>query len=305
MRSKRTTFALAQDYMSLCINENTVKSMPFEQLALLIESATTIQIVKALLDRFESRFLLYVPSGSSSPEDIDHLLKRLSSPRKRTPGKKSRVMENKGSARFPSSGAGKLSRYPVRAVLCAYMILGHPNAVFSEHGEREVALSRAAADLTRELEVLLKVILDSTKSVLMSKYPSPDVLFHDSENHKSSALPQSTPEKTFRNQLSIFDAVWRSYLYCFVVWKVKDARLLEDDLVRASCQLELSMMQTCKLTSEGKALNPSHDMRAIQKQVLIGVLSFFIGLFFCYSLYYGYKKYNTHPFFYFYCSCDE
>lgn len=262
MRSKRTTFALAQDYMSLCINENSVKSMPFEQLAHLIESATTIQTVKALLDRFESRLLLHVPSGSSSPEDIDHLLKRLSSPRKRTPGKKSRVMENKGSARVSSSGASKLSRYPVRAVLCAYMILGHPNAVFSERGEREVALSKAAADLTREFEVLLKVTLDSTKSVLMTKYSSPD------EDQKSSA-PQSPPEKNFRNQLSIFDAVWRSYLYCFVVWKVKDARLLEDDLVKAACQLELSMMQTCKLTSEGEALNLSHDMRAIQKQVLI------------------------------------
>lgn len=269
MRSKRTTFAIAQDYLSLCINENTVKSMPFEQLALLIESATTIQTVKALLDRLESRFLLYVPSGSSSAEDIDHLLKRLSSPRKRTPpGKKNRVMENKSSARVSSSGAGKLSRYPVRAVLCAYMILGHPNAVFSEHGEREVALSKAAENLAREFEVLIKVILDSNKSILMSKYPSQDILFHDLENHKSSAS-QSPPEKTFRDQLSIFDAVWRSYLYCFVVWKVKDARLLEDDLVRAACQLELSMMQTCKLTSEGEALNLSHDMRAIQKQVLI------------------------------------
>lgn len=269
MRSKRTTFALAQDYMSLCINENTVKSMPFEQLALLIESATTIQTVKSLLDRFESRLLLHVPSGSSCPEDIDHLLKRLSSPRKRTPSsKKSRVMEKKGSPRVSSSGAGKLSRYPVRVVLCAYMILGHPNAVFREHGEREVALSKAASDFTREFEVLLKVILDSTKSVLMTKYSSPDVLFHDLEDHTSSA-PQSLPEKNFRNQLSIFDAVWRSYLYCFVVWKVKDARLLEDDLVKAACQLELSMMQTCKLTSEGEALNLSHDMRAIQKQVLI------------------------------------
>lgn len=288
MRCKRTTFALAEDYMALCINENTIKSMPFEQLALLIESATTIQTVKALLDRFESRFLLYMPSSSSNPEDIDHLLKRLSSPRKRTPpGKKSRVMENKGSARVSSSGAGKLSRYPVRAVLCAYMILGHPNAVFSEQGEREVELSRAAADLTREFEVLIKVILDGSESALMSKYRSPDVLFHDLENHESSA-PQSPPEKTFRNQLSIFDAAWRSYLYCFVVWKVKDARLLEDDLVRAACQLELSMMQTCKLTSEGEAVNLSHDMRAIQKQVLISVLNFIIGSFCLNFPYYDY-----------------
>lgn len=272
MRCKGTTLALAQEYMALGINEKTVRSMPFEQLAHLIESATTLQNVKALLDRFESRFLLYQPSSSSNPENIDHLLKRLSSPRKRSPpGKKSRVTDNKGSSRVLSSATGKLSRYPVRAVLCAYMILGHPNAVFSEHGEREVALSKAAADLAREFELLIKVTLDGANSVLMSKHPSTDVPFHDLENHKQAAI-QSPPEKTFRKQLSIFDAVWRSYLYCFVVWKVKDARLLENDLVRAACQLELSMMQTCKLTSEGEAINLSHDMRAIQKQVLIRLL---------------------------------
>ncbi|XP_020578081.1 uncharacterized protein LOC110023145 isoform X2 [Phalaenopsis equestris] len=267
VKCKRTTFALAQEYMTLGINEKSVKSMPFEQLAHLIESTTTLQTARALLDRFESRFFLHQPSSSSSPENIDHLLKRLSSPRKRSPpGKRSRAKDDKCSSGVSSSGAGKLSRYPVRAVLCAYMILGHPNAVFSEHGEREVALSRAAVDLTREFELLIKVILDGANSVLMLKHPSPGVLFHDSETHKQSAT-QSQSEKTFKNQLSIFDAVWRSYLYCFVVWKVKDARLLEDDLVRAACQLELSMMQTCKLTFEGETHNLSYDMRAIQKQV--------------------------------------
>jgi hypothetical protein len=53
-----------------------------------------------------------------------------------------------------------------------------------------------------------------------------------------------------------------------VVWKVKDARLLEEDLVRAACKLELSMMQTCKLTVDGQSSNNlTHDMKAIQKQV--------------------------------------
>ena len=42
--------------------------------------------------------------------------------------------------------------------------------------------------------------------------------------------------------LQRFDKAWCSYLNCFVVWKVKDARLLEEDLVRAACQLELSMI---------------------------------------------------------------
>jgi hypothetical protein len=52
------------------------------------------------------------------------------------------------------------------------------------------------------------------------------------------------------------------------VWKVKDAQSLEEDLVRAACQLELSMIQKCKLTPEGSTDALTHDMKAIQKQVL-------------------------------------
>ena len=68
--------------------------------------------------------------------------------------------------------------------------------------------------------------------------------------------------------LQRFDKAWCSYLNCFVVWKVKDARLLEEDLVRAACQLELSMIQTCKMmTPKGDNDALTHDMKAIQKQV--------------------------------------
>ncbi|KAB5574415.1 hypothetical protein DKX38_001609 [Salix brachista] len=57
-------------------------------------------------------------------------------------------------------------------------------------------------------------------------------------------------------------------LNCFVVWKVKDAQSLEGDLVRAACKLELSMIQKCKLTPGGSNDVLTHDMKAIQKQVL-------------------------------------
>ena len=78
----------------------------------------------------------------------------------------------------------------------------------------------------------------------------------------------------FGAQLAAFDAAWFAYLYRFVAWKVKDARVLEDDLVRDACKLELSMMQTCKVAAgaaedgqppSGPAL--THDMEAIRQQV--------------------------------------
>ncbi|KAG4402522.1 hypothetical protein GLYMA_02G216425v4 [Glycine max] len=50
VRQKRTTFTFTKAYDVLGINEKSVKSMPFEQLALLIESASTLQTVKNLLD---------------------------------------------------------------------------------------------------------------------------------------------------------------------------------------------------------------------------------------------------------------
>ncbi|KAK8921917.1 hypothetical protein KSP39_PZI019957 [Platanthera zijinensis] len=269
VRYRRTTFTLVQEYVALGVNENTVKTMPFDHFASLIESATTLQTVKALLDRFESRLSLYQSSGSDSPENIDHLLKNLSSPKKRaSPANKSRTVPNKVPAKISRSGASKHTRYPVRAVLCAYMILGHPKAVFSEQGEHEVALSSAALEFIQEFELLINYILDGASRAPKSKLRSLDVLFVDSMNREPFSM-ESSPEKSFRDRLSTFDAVWRSYLHFFVVWKGKDARLLEDDLVRAACQLELSMMQTCKLTSEGKTqtLNLSHDMMAIQEQV--------------------------------------
>jgi hypothetical protein len=49
-----------------------------------------------------------------------------------------------------------------------------------------------------------------------------------------------------------------------VLWKVKDAKSLEEDLIRVACQLEVSMLQKCKITS-GDEDDASHDSKAIHK----------------------------------------
>ncbi|KAK9134670.1 hypothetical protein Syun_014000 [Stephania yunnanensis] len=259
MRSRRTTFSLVKDHEALGINETFVKVMPFEQLALRIESAENLQTVKALLDRLEYRLVLSQAatvgaSKSSNLSDIDHLLQRLASPKRRSPrdsAMKGRAIKKTGPSREGSQNQAKLSRYPVRVFLCAYMILGHPDAVFNGQGEREITLSQSASDLVHEFELLINIILDGS-----------------SLNTEQLSANMSSSRRKFRTQLQSFDAAWCSYLYNFVVWKVKDARSLEEDLVRAACQLELSMMQTCKLKAEGDIDSLSHDMKAIQKQVM-------------------------------------
>ncbi|GAB2245225.1 hypothetical protein Droror1_Dr00000718 [Drosera rotundifolia] len=258
VKSKGTTYSLAKAYEALSINEKSVCSMPFEQLARRIESESTIRTVKSLLDRFETRLTVKQTSESgnlSGLENIDHLLKRVGTPKRRGVTKLS--SRSSGTKKTAPIGKGtkskhRVSRYPVRIVLCAYMILGHPDAVLSGNGEHEHALAESAVKFIQELEKLIKVVLQNR--IITSHHGNPVVRDHSI---------------TFKCQLEAFDKAWCSYLYHFVVWKVKDARSLEEDLVRAACQLELSMMRTCKLTPEGVQGDLTHDMKAIQKQVVV------------------------------------
>ncbi|KAL4302872.1 hypothetical protein GQ457_10G021320 [Hibiscus cannabinus] len=254
VRQRKTTLELAKAFDSLKINENSVKSMPFEQLALLIESVSTLQTVKALLDRIESRIKASRDAGASSHlsslDNIDHLLKRVATPKRTTPrtSLRSREVKRVVSGREAAKSLTTSSRYPVRVFLCAYMILGHPEAVLSGQGEREIALANSAEVFVREFELLVKIILEGAI-----------------QSSDETALSRRL---TFRSQLAAFDKAWCSYLSCFVVWKVKDARSLEEDLIRAACHLELSMIQKCKLTPGGDNTPLTHDMKAIQRQVM-------------------------------------
>uniref|UniRef100_A0A1D1YR82 T-complex protein 11 n=1 Tax=Anthurium amnicola TaxID=1678845 RepID=A0A1D1YR82_9ARAE len=260
VKLRKTTLSLAEAYKALEINEDLVRSIPFGQLACCIEAAKTLETTKALLDRLVSRLMLPWSFSQSGPENIDHLLKHVASSKKRVSTDKETQGRGQTKRAFGkelrSHEPCNLSRYPVRAVLCAYMIFGHPDVVFSKHGEHEIALVDSATSFIQEFESLINLILIGPDSVPLSRRSSPDM--------SSTQLPK---QQTFRSQLAAFDAAWCSYLHRFVAWKVKDARLLEEDLVRVACQLELSMMQKCKLSPEGKSPDLSHDMRAIQKQV--------------------------------------
>ncbi|CDO97570.1 unnamed protein product [Coffea canephora] len=253
---RKTSLQLAKSYNALNINKSSVTALPFEKLALMIESGSTLKTTKALLDRLEIRYVLSRAFAStpspSSWNDIDHLLKRVASPKRRATPRKSmgsREARKQGSSKQAPKTPPKLSRYQVRVVLCAYMILGHPASVFSGHGDREIALAESAEKFVREFELLVEIMLYGPR---------------ENSNNPDHA---STRRLNFRSQLAAFDSAWCSYLNSFVVWKVKDAESLEEDLVRAACHLELSMIQTCKMTPEGESGSLTHDMKAIQRQV--------------------------------------
>lgn len=282
-RSRRTTFMLAQDYAACKINHQSVVSLPFEDLAARITSLATLRSVKALLARIESRFMLSATSGSYVA-NIDHLLKRLS-PTSRKAGNRAGQRLMKGTSVNGSMRDGaraqisattrkgnppqkteekEMERYPARVFLCAYMIIGHPEAVFSSRGEHETALSEAALKLVPEFEKLVSIILDGPASMSATGPSSPSF----ADEKKANWDGECSGVKRFAAQLVEFDGAWCSYLFQFVAWKVQDARLLEEDLIRVACQLELSMQQKCNIPSEGLGADASHDNQAIQKQVL-------------------------------------
>ncbi|KAJ0257652.1 T-complex protein 11 [Hirschfeldia incana] len=241
---KKTTLDLARDYDALKISE----SLPFEQLAVLLESPATLRAVNSLLNRFQVR--LEASKNVTQPlvmDNIDHLLRRVATPRRKMTPSTPRIRKGKRvtPSRTVAMTSPKMSRYPVRVVLSAFMILGHPDAVFNGQGDQEAALNDSAKGFVREFKLLIKVIKEGPVKMSVGE----------------SKL------RTLRSQLDLFDKAWCGFLNSFVIWKVKDARLLEDDLVRAACQLELSMIQKCKITPEGDDVMLTHDKKAIQIQV--------------------------------------
>ncbi|KAH0664254.1 hypothetical protein KY284_029185 [Solanum tuberosum] len=232
---RRTTFSLAKAYMTRDINKKSVEGMPFEQLAVKMGSSATIQNAKTLLDRLEYRISirheLLGPRDVLCFENINHLLERAAS-----------SVPARGEVAAPV----KLPRYPVRVVLCAYMILGHPGSVFTAKGQSEFALAESAGTFVKEFELLLKIIVGGPIK---------------------STEEESPVRLAFSSQLKAFDKAWCSYLFHFVMWKVKDVKLLEEDLISTACQLELSLMQTCKQIM-GDYDDLTAEFSSFQRQVI-------------------------------------
>ncbi|KAF2290893.1 hypothetical protein GH714_016287 [Hevea brasiliensis] len=83
-----------------------------------------------------------------------------------------------------------------------------------DKAECEITLAESAVSFVREFELLVEIIIDGP--------------IQFSRERIASAIPS---QKTFRFQLEARDKAWCHYLRRFVTWKLKDAKLLEEDLV--------------------------------------------------------------------------
>lgn len=176
-----------------------LRAAPFEDVCKALQGRELLRDAAALLDKADAKLAAQAgrPRGST-----DHLLRRL-----------------------PAT-----KRFPERVVLCAVMIVSHPEEVFNQvGGTREVELQRAAAKFLAELDALVAAGCGS------------------------------------RALLRSFDEAWELYLDQFVAWKAADATALEADLVGVAVELLRSMFRKCGTVDRSVPL--SHDKEAIIEQV--------------------------------------
>ncbi|KAJ8759620.1 hypothetical protein K2173_009267 [Erythroxylum novogranatense] len=210
------------------------RTMTTRSCSLYAERTTTIQTVKAFVGRLESRLMISeaVIGNMCNRANIDHLLQHVAFPTHRDSSSKvfgRRVKSIKPGNRQAQKPV-KLSRYLVRVLVCAYMIIGHPDIVFSGQSENETTLAESAANFIREFELLIKIIINGPIRCT----------------------------KDFQVTIGSFDRAWCFYLHHFVDWKSEDAKLLERDLVRAACQLELSKQEVEMLERQASEKNHMH-----------------------------------------------
>ena len=122
-----------------------------------------------------------------------------------------------------------LERYPTRVFMCAYMVLRHPEVVFSRLGDGERSLAAAAQHLVAAFEAVLHRVLE-----VQSLRPASAASTEPSEGGLASEA-STGPEATFGLLLGAWDQAWGLYLQQFAAWKSTDAANLEVGQHRLVC----------------------------------------------------------------------
>ncbi|GLI67561.1 hypothetical protein VaNZ11_011759, partial [Volvox africanus] len=188
-----------------------------------------------------------------------------------------------------------LERYPPRVLLCGFMVVRHPEVVFSSSGPRETALAAAARDLVERLEALLeRIIVVPAEPPSTAAEPAGPLPPSPSYNIAASPVARGMEEllrrrraaaaqggsfelppspsassqyMTIGSLLVQFDDAWLRYLDQFVAWKGADAASLEAELVRCAAALEASMLRKCRGDPTSERVRRSSDLQAVIAQV--------------------------------------
>jgi len=251
---------------------SSARAMPrgldrFEAFASALRSPATIKAAQLLLRRLETRLAVRGMAGDS----CYHLLRRLFPQGQRHQGHHHRRGSHGGSG-----GGAALERYPPRVFLCAWMVVKHPEVVFSSMGDREAQLASAAVQMTSAFEALLARILDAADTgasnyLAASPITSSMQAYHDALQKAvkaGAALPTTGGVGAL---LLGFDQAWLRYLDQFVAWKTEDAASLEAELIRMAAQMERSLRRKLQGSGAAGGVSPRarslQDLQAMEEQV--------------------------------------
>lgn len=204
--SGKTTHELATAFSQTGICIDSARKDGFDSFARKLQSRKTLTAARSLLQRIANKLQQL---GESTATD-EYLLKHV---------------------RSNSDAADE--QFPVRVVLCAFMIVGQPEAVFNAQGDKEEQLTGAAYPFALSLEQLIE--------------------------HMQRHGAQGAGEK-----LREFCKCWELYLERFVAWKVHDAADLEGDLIRTAGDLKASALSKIPDAPRDEL---THDQAAVIDQV--------------------------------------
>mmetsp|Transcript_44121 Transcript_44121/g.84316 ORF Transcript_44121/g.84316 Transcript_44121/m.84316 type:complete len:982 (+) Transcript_44121:116-3061(+) len=249
VRERRTTCFLASKLRSLEVSRSHFACVTFDQMAVKLQARDTLGAARCFLARAACK-LEALAKAPSSREAL---------------------------ATAPSSSNKACD---ARMLLSAFMVDLHPQVVLSERGEHERGLRRDAHRLVAAFDRLVlqcthsssKLEDSSSESAPGPTDPAQHPLAHQHvPPTPGQSLPSPAPKQprppsppNVRAALLELQGAWEAYLPQFAAWKSRDELCMEEEMVRAACAMEASMLT--KTLRASPPLSPANK-HALEHQV--------------------------------------
>ena len=263
-----TTEAVASRYRHLGLSSATaVSSVDFDAFARRLSTPSVLRATRAMLTRAQHRLAARGrdrPSAGASTGGaaVTPGHRRFLPPRSAKENNPNGALDRRDSLDSVDEA------FPTRVVLCAYMIVAHPETVLSPGSE----LRDDEDDENENEDENDDENEDEEQGGLRKsnrRWGGRDGTLHASAGRLVAAVDAmvgtSVNGAMSRPSVDAFVAAWDPYLADFCAWKSHDAIALERELVAAAVALETSHLRTCGSDSRSQPFHPNSDEAAVRE----------------------------------------
>ena len=261
-REGGTTEAVASTYRHLGLSDATAAaSDDFDAFAGRLSTPSVLRATRAMLTRAQHRLAARGrdrPSAGASTPGAAVTRRRFLAPRSAKENNPNGALDRRDSLDSVDEA------FPTRVVLCAYMIVAHPETVLSPGSELRDDENENENENEDEDEGR-----GGTRR-RVRRWGGRDGALHASAGRLVAAVDAMVDiagrgrRAMSRRDLDAFVAAWDPYLADFCAWKSHDAVALERELVAAAVALETSHLRTCGSDSRSQPFHPSSDEAAVR-----------------------------------------